>query len=387
MTIRQVAQPSSPVWLDFPLTVGFLVALSLAAFGCGAPGEPTPPSPPIPVAVSDLTAHQLGDAVLLHFSLPAKSTLGLRLGEVPTLEVWRGSVRADGTPDPRSFRQVDTVPSAILSSYAHDGEVSFPEPVPPDELRARAGETALFRVRTRVSERKASANSNEVAVQLYPVPQPIADLTAKVTEKYIQLTWTAPTSSSAGTPLPTIQEYHVYRGELDPASTAAAQKNLHEATWKTPLLQIGEAKAPEYQDSSFDFGKTYAYVVRTVISEGDALLESADSDPAILTPKDIYPPAAPQDLVGAVLPGSNAGSFVVDLSWAINLETDLAGYRVYRSESAESRGQLLTPELLQTPSFRDTQVLPERRYWYSVTAVDRAGNESAPSAVAHVGVP
>jgi hypothetical protein len=387
MTIRQVAQPSPPVLLDFLLTAGFLVLSLLAASGCGAPGEPTPPSPPIPVAVTDLTAYQLGDAVLLHFTLPAKSTLGLRLADVPTLEVWRGNLRPDGTRDPRSFRQVDTVPSAILSGYVQEGEVSFPEPVPPDELRARAGETALFRVRTRVSERKASANSNEVAVQLYPVPQAIADLSAKVTEKYIQLTWTVPTGSSAGTPLPPIQEYHVYRGELDPASVAAAEKNLHDAKWKTPLMQIGVAGAVEYQDSSFDFGKTYAYVVRTVIPEGGSALESGDSNPAILTPKDIYPPAPPQDLVAAVLPASNAGSFMVDLSWAINFETDLAGYRVYRSENAESRGQLLTPEILPTPSFRDTQVLPGHLYLYTVTALDRAGNESAPSAVARVGIP
>jgi fibronectin type 3 domain-containing protein len=68
----------------------------------------------------------------------------------------------------------------------------------------------------------------------------------------------------------------------------------------------------------------------------------------------------------------------VDLSWSINLETDLAGYRVYRSEQGGVRGQLITPDLLPVPAVRDSAVALGHRYWYTVTAVDRAGNESAP---------
>jgi hypothetical protein len=337
--------------------------------------------------VTDLKARQLGDAVLLTFTVPTKSTLGLRLTETPTLEIWRGALRPDGTPDPHSFRLVDTVPAAILSTYIDEGKVSFPDPVRPDELRARAGATSLYRVRTRVSERKASADSNEAFVDLYPVPQRIEDIQAKSTEKSIELSWTAPTSASAGAQLPPIHEFHIYRGELDPKSAEAAEKDLHAAVWKLPLLQIGVSTSPEYQDSTFDFDRTYAYVVRTVISEGGALLESGDSRPVIITPKDIYPPAPPQDVVGAILPGSTPGASAVDLSWTINLETDLAGYRVYRSESENAKGQLLTPELLPTPSFRDASVVAGHRYWYSVTAVDRAGNESTPSNVTLIEIP
>lgn len=388
MKIRIVAKLSAPVLPGFTFGLVFLLlALTFCAAGCGAPGEPTPPSPPIPVAVSDLKASQLGDAVLLTFALPRKSTLGLRLTDVPTLEVWRGNLRPDGTPDPRSFRLVDTIPGPILSSYVQDGRVSYPVPVEPEELRARAGETALYRVRTRVSERKVSADSNQVSVDLYPVPQRIDDLGAKVTEKSIQLKWTPPNSTSAGAQLPPIKEFHVYRGELDPASVDTAQKDLHTAKWTIPPQKIGTTAAPEYQDSTFDFGKTYAYVVRSVISEGGALLESGDSRPAILTAKDTFPPSAPQDVVAAALPGPSSGTFVVDLSWTINLETDMAGYRVYRSESENVRGQLVTPDLLPTPSFRDSTVVSGHRYWYTVTAVDRAGNESAPSGFTLVEVP
>ncbi len=359
----------------------------LLAAGCGAPSQPVPPSPPIPAAVSDLTARQLGDGVLLTFTLPNKSTLGRRLTEMPTLEVLRGSLRPDGLPDQKSFRVVDTVPGSLLGTYLEQGKVQFLDPILPEETRTHPGETVLYRVRTRVSRKKASADSNGASLDLYPVPERIDALEIRVTESSIQLKWAAPKRTSAGESLPAIQEYHVYRGELDPASAPAAEKDLHAGVWKLPLMQIATTTAPEYPDAGFDFGKTYAYVVRSVISENGVLLESSDSRPAVVTPKDIFPPAAPQDVVAATLPGASAGTFVVDLSWTINLETDVAGYRIYRSEREETRGLLLTPDLLPTPAYRDTSVSTGGRYWYKVTAVDRAGNESAPSVALLVEIP
>jgi fibronectin type 3 domain-containing protein len=70
----------------------------------------------------------------------------------------------------------------------------------------------------------------------------------------------------------------------------------------------------------------------------------------------------------------------VELSWSINTETDLAGYRVYRSEQQDTPGKLVTTDLLLSPVYRDTSVQFGHTYWYSVTAVDRSGNESEHSA-------
>src|SRR5215813_12098364 len=94
-------------------------------FGCGAPGEPTPPSPPVPVAVRDLSAHQLGDAVQLRFTVPAKTVAGDKLAELPAVEVLRGDVRPDGTPDVKSFSVVETVPGAMLADKIVDERVEI----------------------------------------------------------------------------------------------------------------------------------------------------------------------------------------------------------------------------------------------------------------------
>ena len=360
-------------------------ALPIFLAGCGAPGEPTPPSPQIPVAITDLTAHQTGDAVELTFTPPGKSTLSERLKEVPTLEILRGGLKPDGMADPKSFRVVDTIPGSLVSNYQQKNKVVFADPVPPADVRKDAGMTVVYRVRSRVSDQKTSPSSNDVTVSLFPVPERISSVEVQVAENGVRLRWATPTRTSGGEALTKVDEYRVYRGELDPGTAESALKDR--TSWKAPLAQIGKTQQAEYTDETIEFGKTYAYVVRSVILAGGTLLESSDSEIQVITPKDTFPPAAPQGLVAAVLPGDGPGKVVVDLSWSINVEPDLAGYRVYRSEDEGTPGQLLTPELLPTPAYRDISAMVGKRYWYTVTAVDRAGNESAASSAVIAEIP
>ena len=357
----------------------FLIFVLLLTAGCGAPGEPLPPTPPVPQAIADLTAKQAGDGVLLTFTMPGKSTLGERLQQVPAFEVLRGSVRPDGTPDPKSFRVVDTVPGTLVARYSQRGQVQFIDPVSPADPQLRSGQPFVYRVRTLLSAKRPSSDSKDVTLHLYPVAERISSLDASVTEQGINLKWPAPTRTSAGEPLSAVQEYHVYRGELDSTTASIAASDPLQAKWKSPLLQLGATSTTDYRDSGFDYGKTYAYVVRSVIGSPGGALESSESPLAILTPKDTFPPAAPQGIVAAIQPGATPGAVAVELSWSINVEPDLAGYRVYRSEQEGARGALLTPDLLPSPAYRDNSVESGQRYWYTVTAVDRAGNESAPS--------
>src|SRR6266481_7290255 len=93
------------------------VLLFLLVAGCGAPGEPTPPSPPVPVAVTDLAAQQMGDTVQLTFTMPPKTVKGERLTETPAIEILRGALKPDGSPDVKSFRTVETIPGALAGDY------------------------------------------------------------------------------------------------------------------------------------------------------------------------------------------------------------------------------------------------------------------------------
>ena len=366
----------------FPLSC---LAMFFAA-SCGAPGEPTPPAPPVPVAVTDLAAHQAGDGVQIVFSLPAKTMTGDRLASPPAVEIVRGTPKADGSPDAKSFRVVYTIPGALVENYVSEGHVKFVDPVSPAETRAHPGGTLLYLVRTRAAKKRASGDSNTVPARMFPVPEVIASLQVHVTEPAIELSWTAPAHTSGGDPIGAFSGYRIYRGELDPSSAEAATADPSKAKWKSPLTLLSASDETTYRDTLFDFGKTYLYIVRSAVLVDGNPLESSDSAPAIVSPGDTFPPAAPQNLVAAVLAGATPSSTVVDLSWSINLETDLAGYRVYRSEQQGTRGALLTPDLLLAPAYRDTSVEPGHRYWYTVTAVDRAGNESEASVAAAVDV-
>jgi hypothetical protein len=358
----------------------FSFSILLLTAGCGAPGDPVPPSPPVPAAIKDLTAHQAGDGVELSFTLPSNSISGEKLPAPPAVEILRGTVRRDGSADAKSFRVVYTIPGALVDSYRADGRVRFTDPIAPEETKAHPGGAVTYIVRTRASQKRASKDSNVVTLRMFPVPAPVASVEARVTESAVELTWPVPARTAAAKPVSTITGYRIYRSEIHPSAPASSPEDLPQGRPESHAALLASSESNNYRDTSFVFEHTYVYIVRSVIQvEGDEL-ESSDSQPVTVTPHDTFPPAPPQGLVAALLPGLATGTVVVDLSWSINLETDLAGYRVYRTEQEGTRGQLVTPELLPTPAVRDRSVQPGHRYWYTVTALDRAGNESEPGA-------
>src|SRR5437667_8853372 len=166
------------------LLISVLVA-TFGAIGCGAPGEPTAPSPPIPMAINDLSVRQSGDGAQLTFTLPNKTVHGDRIAETPAIEILRGNLKIDGSPDFKSFRVVETVPGSLLGKYLSDDHVQIVDPVLPEETRLHPGLRLAYRVRTRVSKKRASADSNSVSLAMFPVPQKVSGLQAKVTESGI----------------------------------------------------------------------------------------------------------------------------------------------------------------------------------------------------------
>src|SRR5579859_5845199 len=368
-------QPGASAFTIF----NFLASIFVLA-SCGAPGEPTPPSPPIPTAISDLTVRQSGDGALLTMTLPTRTVSNERLTEPPAVEIFRGTLKPDGRPDNKSFRLVYTLPGALLDTYTNEKFIQFKDPIAPEETRAHPGTTFAYRVRTRAAKKRDSADSNTALVKIFPVPERVTGLETKVTEPAIELDWNAPKKTSGGDTLEQLTGYRVFRGEIDPSSAEAASKDIAQAKWKSPLTMLAPASETSHRDTLFEFGKTYVYVVRALALAGDGPVESDDSAPAVVTPLDTFPPAAPVNVVAALTtpPG---GAPVVELSWSVNLETDVAGYRVYRSDRQDARGQLLTQDLLPAPAYRDMSVQQGHQYWYSVTAVDRAGNESGAATV------
>lgn len=359
-----------------------LLLAGIGAGGCASPDEPTARQRPIiPQAVQDLEARQQGGEVVLSFTLPRQSVRNEALAAPPAVEIYRGALERGGkTPEKVSTKLIYTIPGEMANSYVQEGKIVFRDRIEPSELARAPGTGAgfIYTVRTRVQRNRTAAESNRVVTRTYVPPVPVSEVRAAVAEHAVTLEWTAAAVNGAG-------EYRVYRAELAPGS-AASSANVPPAGLLTPLRLLGPVAETEYRDGSFEWGHTYMYVVRRVVQVDGDTVESADSKPAVITPAEVQPPAAPQGVEAVVVPG-NQGAAYASISWAISSEASVAGYVVYRSEQGGARGTRLNENLLGSPTYRDLSVTPGGRYFYAVTAVDGAGQESAPSAAIEVQIP
>jgi fibronectin type 3 domain-containing protein len=87
--------------------------------------------------------------------------------------------------------------------------------------------------------------------------------------------------------------------------------------------------------------------------------------------KPVNPPSAPVGM------NSSASGSGIKVSWTANTEGNVAGYRIYRSDSASGTFALLNTELVTTNNYTDILAPVGQTSYYRVTAVDVHGNESA----------
>jgi len=368
-----------------------VVASAVLLANCGAPGEPVERKAPTPTAVTDLAATQHGDNVILTFTLPKESVERRELKQPPAIEIFRDFQPVPPSPAPPSGPVIPkaptllvTIPSAMVNQYDTRGQIRYEDTLQPEDFNQHPGAQAVYIVRTRTSPKKVSANSNAASLRVEPASDQITDLKTEVTHQGIILTWTPPQKTAAGT-TPTIALYRIFRHEVN--QTTAPGPTPQSPQSQKPSVQIGDCPAPPFRDTQIQFGKTYVYTVRGVAQYPDVQIESLDSPAVEVTPLDTFPPAAPQGLVAVLVPAQGSAPAYLDLSWSISAENDIAGYNIYRSEQEGVPGEKQNPDLLRTPAFRDMNTVPGHRYFYTVTAVDRVGNESPASAAASGEVP
>jgi len=125
-----------------------------------------------------------------------------------------------------------------------------------------------------------------------------------------------------------------------------------------------------YTDTGLYGGGTTYYYVVTAVDKGNN--ESGNSNQASATPTD-GPPSAPTGLL------ATPGDKQVSLDWADNIESDLAGYNIHRSQTDGGPYSQIDSVGL-TSAYTDTTGLTGgTTYYYVVTAVDSGTNESGNS--------
>lgn len=375
------------------IAVGALAALA----ACGKRGDPKPPVPVIPQATSDLVVTQRGPKVLLSWAYPSLTAAGRSLPNFRRVIVYR---YVEELPPPQAGRDpnailpgdVDpTVPQAVsqFSKIPSIGPMQFVKlkervdsiesanlPAATSGARLTYEDTPSFRatdgrpvrityaVATEGNE-ATSALSNLATIVPLDVPVAPMNLTAEAKPEGVVLAWTKPAATINGDVKPYVSGYNIYRvasGSPDEIGTA---------------VNTSPASATTYTDVP-PYG-AYTYRVTAMSSTGTPHIESDPSNAASATFKDLLPPPAPATVTALV------ETKAVRLVWDPVDAPDLAGYLVYRTE----RGVRLklTPGPAQITYFRDMSANPGITYFYSVTAVDKNGNESAATKTADVLVP
>jgi fibronectin type 3 domain-containing protein len=337
------------------VTAGALVLAVAATGSCGRKTDPLTPDSPRPEAVKEVKIAVRDIVAYLSWPIPAKNVEGKTLGPAD-IEGFR-IYRAEQSRERKRllYRQVAEIGLADPApAQVHNGIVSW------NDTGLQYGKVYIYRIRAYSVKGGASGYSDEVrAAPLLSLAAPKSPQAASG-DGSVMLTWEPVTTRSDGSVHQGFVGYLVYRG-TGPGIYDDLPLN------KEPLTEN------RYRDASAVNDTQYSYRVRAVDSPVRPWQESLDSAEVPATPRDKTAPAAPTGIT--VVPGIGR----VFLTWNENRERDLAGYHVYRSLKAGGDKLRLTAKPLNRTTFSDETVKQGATYYYSITAVDKSGNESAGS--------
>ena len=355
--------------------LSLVIALGVLLSGCAQTGPPLPPSLELPKPPSDLRAGRKGNQVTLTWTEPTRTTdrQSVRyLGPTRICRSGEAEMKECGNP----IGQLPTPPRSSQQSGNMQPQLQvFVDRLPAAASQQNPTGDITYAVEVLNRDGRSAGLSNRVQVAAVPTLSPPSDFHAELGAGGVEFTWTSAGETSA---LPAVQHrYRIYRRDEATGKDAVASE-----------IPIADSGPMHTQDSTFEWEKTYLYRITSVsvLSRpgGEAQVEGDDSPTIRIVAHDTFPPAVPAGLQ-AVFSGEGQKPFV-DLIWAPATDADLAGYSIYRHE-ADSAAVKLNSDLIKTPAYRDDSVSSGKTYYYSVSATDVRGNESARSEEASETVP
>lgn len=361
---RVLVRPSAFAFLG-------LVVLAFAMTGCGKRKPPVPPRETVLQRV-ELEGFQRGNQVILSWKMPARNAAVGNVLNISRADIYR-LVEPASSPLEMSEEEFANRSTLIAALRIADTDFALQTLTHRDILEF-AGQAARIRYAIRFvnasGQRAAFSNTLSIEPTAALAGSP-SQLKAETTQDFIHLEWQGPVANIDGSTPVSIIGYNVYRSLSDKVPATLLNK--------TPISDS------QFDDAAFDFGKEYFYFVRAVSSGRSAEpVESTESNIFRIQPRDTFPPSPPSSITVAAAPG------IVSIFFAINTETDVIGYHIYRSldpNLPKAEWILLTPEVLKANTYQDRRVEPSTRYYYFVTATDRFGNVSDPSDIVSELVP
>ena len=344
--------------------------LVIGLSGCASPGPPHAPSLQLPAPVKNLTAERTGDVVTLHFTVPQRTTDNVAI-KAASLGV-------------HVCRAVDQKPCVALTSVAAIVPVKDPQgeafnmtvrdPLPAGLTAVGGGALLSYTVELLNARGRGAGSSNVAFAPAGPAPAQVGTLTASGSRLGVVLAWTPVAADGS--------EVVLRREAVDPKAAKPAEVMLR-------ANPDGVKEAHSTLDAAAVEGVPYRYTAqrqhRVLVAGHSMMLRGEPSAAVEFTLRDVFPPPVPTDLQAAGFE-AKPGVFAVDLIWQAVEDPGLTGYLVYRVElGADGKpvgaSKRLTAKPVALPAFEDTTAVAAGRYRWSVTAVDRDGNESVPAVV------
>ena len=346
-----------------------VVVLCLNA-GCGKRRPPLPPVERVQQRTELLSGTQQGNEVILSWPAPLRNAPDSSVQSIRRIDVYR---LAEKPGAPRALTEDEFAARATLvGSVAYDQIRNATDTLTYHDPLELAGEPTRLRYAVRYvnasGQRAAFSNFLLIEPAVRIAQAPVLQRTGQeVTENAIVITWQPPVANIDGSTPVNLLGYNVYR--MDESQSTPGQTPINSEL----------VNGTEFSDRNFKFGGEYRYIVRAVsLGTEGAQVESVNSNILPVSPRDSFSPSAPRGLDVAAAPGR------LSVFFAANVESDIAGYNVYRSTDPDlpkDQWLKLNSTLLTRTTFQDDKVESGKRYYYFVRAIDTAGNISAPSEV------
>lgn len=330
-------------------------------FACGRRGTPLPPITVVPEAIREIRAVVRHEGIFILWSPPEKNNDGSKLENLMGFKVLRSEIPPERTCNScveifePVFDVLYTIPLESEGEMDHGIMRIF-------DNNLKLNYHYKYKVLSYTTTGYLSPDSEIVEVIWNIAPSSPVNFSGESSDKFVQLKWNAPLTLVDGQPILGLAGYNIYRSKRSKSySIFPLNKELVTDNY--------------YIDTGLENNVKYFYIIRSVRKVNGTLIESPVSEEIMLIPNDRVPPLPPRGLVA--IPEKEG----IILKWDAGIESDLAGYNIYRREAKEKRGKKLNDELLKTTTFRDSGVKKGVIYYYFVTAVDDspASNESEPS--------
>jgi hypothetical protein len=327
------------------LTVFTLLLVLALMPGCGKKLALIPPQELVPVAINDLRYSLDESGVSLKWTYPDEMESGDELQAIESFQLLWSEIPEEDFCEgcPVRFENQVLIDGGPLTASGESITAAY------KEVDMRNGYRYLYKVRSRAGWWYPSSDSNIISFTWRSPPKVPEGLQVVPGDRKLILSWEPVKENIAGRPLEQVPMYQVYRKSGNDQFAALGE----------PVQELN------FIDTGLNNSMLYGYMVRALVTYGDTRQAGGVSREISGIPRDLTPPAQPENLVAVETPAG------VKLVWQAVVSDDIGGYRIYRREENSAEAELIAEVGSDRNQYVDPYIIDDSKWFYSVTSFDR----------------